>query len=544
MTVRGREHTPVLIVGAGPVGAIAALTLARHQVPSVVIERSMHPSVHPKMDFINARTMELLRQLGLADAVREIGIASHHSTDFLWTRGFAEPPVMVWHQPSVDEMRRQFSAINDGTAPVEPYQRVLGSLLERLLRQAMVDHPLIELRCGHSFADVEQAADGLTVTVVDRTDAARHAVTVDYLVGCDGARSAVRRCLGIEQEESGAATAFCSVYFRSHDPVLRRYGRAFLTIAAAGLNLVSRDEDALWTASFPTGEQGLFVTDPIAVVQQRLGVPFAVDEIISVAHWEGELAVASAYRKGRAFLAGDAAHHFYPAGAHGVNTGVGDAVDLGWKLAATLNGWGGPALLDSYEAERRPVAVFNRELCAELLEVGRRFSRLAAAGISSEHLAGLLEVQAHQIDNLGVHFGHRYTDSPVIAAEKGDPPQWTWREVTGSTWPGGRAPSVRLSSGEQLFDRLGTSFTLVDVSGSGLGADLVGQAAMRGIPMTYLALDDPAVRACYERDLVLVRPDHYVAWRADHVPENWGDIVNTVTGRRTARAEPDPAILL
>jgi 2-polyprenyl-6-methoxyphenol hydroxylase-like FAD-dependent oxidoreductase len=531
-------------VGAGPVGAITALTLARHGVPSVVIERSIRPSMHPKMDFINARSMELLRQLNLADAIRESGIASHHSTDFLWTRGFHEPPVMVWHQPSVDEMRRQYAAVNDGTAPVEPYQRVLGSTLERLLREALVEHPLIDLRPGHSFADLEAAADGVTVTVVDQTEAARNAVTADYLVGCDGARSAVRRSLGIGLDETGEATAFCSVYFRSSDPVLRRYGRAFLTIAAAGLNLVSRDEDELWTASFPTGEQGLLVTDPIAVVQQRLGVPFAVDEVISVAHWEGELALASAYRRGRAFLAGDAAHHFYPSGAHGVNTGLGDAVDLGWKLAAAVNGWGGPRLLDSYEAERRPVAVFNRELCAELLEVGRRFGRLAASGIPSEHLAGLLEIQAHQIDNLGVHFGHRYGGSPVIAVEKGDPPQWTWREITSTTWPGGRAPSVRLSSGDQLFDRLGTSFTLVDVSGSGLGCGLVEQAAARRIPMTYLPLDDPAVRACYERDLVLVRPDHYVAWRSDHAPQNWGEIVDTVTGHGTAGPQSDPAILL
>src|SRR5262249_4556024 len=158
-------------------------------------------------------------------------------------------------------------------------------------RDEAAKHPLIEVWSGHAFTNVEPGSDQVTATVVDQAASARKTITADYLVAGDGARSTVRRCLGVGLDETGESGTFCSVYFRSRDPQLRRYGRAFLTIAAAGLNLVSRDEDELWTASFPIGAHDGFVTDPIAVVQQRLGTEFAVDELISVAQWEGALAI-------------------------------------------------------------------------------------------------------------------------------------------------------------------------------------------------------------------------------------------------------------
>ncbi len=522
--------TPVLIVGAGPVGAVLALELAHHNVPSMVVERSVRPSPHPKMDYVNGRSMELIRRLGLTAAIRERGVEPHYATDFLWTLGFDQPPVLVWHHPSVDQMRQRFVAVNDGTAPAEPYQRIQGSLLEALMREAARDHPLVDLREGWTLSDLHQDPTGVRATVIDAETRSRHAVTARYLAGCDGANSTVRRCLGIPVDQAGVSTRHCSVYFTSRDPVLRRHGRAFLTIGARGLNLVSRDEKDLWTASMPIPTDDLFAADPIALIQERLGVDFEVDEVLSVAQWEGALTVATRYRRGSAFLVGDAAHQFYPAGGHGANTGIADAVDLGWKLAASLAGWGGPGLLASYELERRPVALFNRELCARLLEASRTFGRLAAAGVSIDQLAGVLEQEVYQVDDLGVHFGYRYSASPVICHEPGIAPAWQWRSITATTWPGGRAPAVLLSDGSQLFDRLGTGFTLVDLSGQGFGRPLVKEAERRTIPMSLLALDDAAVRACWERDLVLVRPDHHVAWRDDVPPADWDAILNRITG--------------
>ena len=541
-----RSDTPVLIVGAGPVGCILALELARHDVPSILIERSLTPSRYPKMDYINGRSMELLRRLGLAEEIRERGVSPQLPSNFLWTRGFDEPPVALWEYASPAELMRRAAEINDGSMPVEPYQRVQGSLLEEIVRRRVRETPLVDFREGWSFTGLRQDArderderdardaQGAEVDVVDTTTDTRHTIRAGYVAACDGAGSQVRRSLDIPVDALAAHTTHCSVYFRSGDPVLRRYGRAFVTIAARGLTLVSRDEDDTWTGSFVIPDGAPSPSDPIASIRERLGADFTADEVLNVSQWQGTLSVARSYRRGAAFLLGDSAHQFYPVGGHGANTGIADAVDLGWKLAGRVQGWGGPVLLDSYAAERRPVALFTREMCANLLEVYRRFPRLVQQDATRGQIAGFLDEEIYQLDNVGIHFGYRYAASPVVHHEDGVEPDWRWRKITPTTWPGGRAPAVRLADGTQLFDRLGTGFTLVDLSGRAAGERLVKEAARRSVPMTHLQVDDAEVRACWERDLVLVRPDQHVAWRADSVPDDHDAVVDLVCGHPAA----------
>jgi 2-polyprenyl-6-methoxyphenol hydroxylase-like FAD-dependent oxidoreductase len=529
----GNQTTPVLIVGGGPAGTILALELAHHNVSSVLVERSPQPSPHPKMDYADGRSMELLRRLGLADPVRAAGIDPDYSMDVLWTRGFDEPPVLVWHHPSVNQMRQRYAAVNDGTAPAEPYQRVPGSRLETLLRDAARAHPLVDLREGWTLCDLRCAVGDVTATLVGPGATGRHTVNAAFLVGCDGARSTVRRCLDIPMDGLGPPTPYCSVYFVSGDPALRRHGRAFVTIGPRGLTLVSRDERTEWTASIPLPRHHPATVDPIATVRELLGVNFTVDEVISVRQWEGSLAVATSYGAGPVYLVGDAAHQTLPNGGFGANIGIADAVNLGWKLAASIKGWGGPHLLDSYEKERRPAALFHREMCASLIDVWRRFHRLTAAGASREQLAGVLEQEVHRVDTVGVQFGTRYTHSPVIWPEEGSPPLWRWDRITPTTWPGARVAAVRLADGTQMLDLLGPDLTLVDLSGRRIGEPLARSAVERGIPVTHRPVDDPAVRACWERDLILVRPDHHVAWRGDEPPESWDAVLDRVTGSKS-----------
>jgi 2-polyprenyl-6-methoxyphenol hydroxylase-like FAD-dependent oxidoreductase len=518
--------TPVLIVGTGAVGAILALELARNGVSSMMIGQT--PTSPPRTSYINGRSMELLKRLGLTGPIRERGVDPDSSTDFFWTQGFHDPPVHVWHHPSVNQVRRRYAAVNDGTAPAEPYQRVDASVLDDICRSSTLDQPLVDLRPGWVIVDLALSADGATVKVSCADTRASQTVWARYVADCHGPNSSLRRHLDIPMDDADVPPQQFTVYFRSNDPSLRRHSDAFVITDANGVTLVSRDERDGWTGSVATN--GVVNADPVATISERLGISFSVDRVASVARSGGSLTVAKTYRRGAAYLVGDAAHRLSSVGGYGENTAIADAVDLGWKLAASVNGWGGPQLLASYEKERRPVALFNRELSANLADVGHRFARLAESGASREHLAGVLEQDVHHLDNLGVHFGYRYESSPVVCHEEGEPPIWRWRRITATTWPGGRAPAVRMADGSQLFDRMGIGFTLVDLSGSGLGTPLVDEARRRGVPMTHLPIEDAAVRACWERDLVLVRPDHHVAWRGDTPPEDCRQILDRVTG--------------
>ncbi len=524
-------HPPVLVVGAGPVGAVLALELACHGVASVLVDRSLTTSPHPKMDYLNGRSMELLHRLHLDAEIRARGVAPEHPFTFIWSRDFAEPPIAVWHYASVRELSERIASVDDGTVPAQAHQRLQGSLLEKVLRERVAAEPLVSFRPGWALRELEQAPDGVRAVLVQTGTGVQDELRADYLVGCDGAGSLVRRQIGVGVSRLGPPTQHRDVYFRSTDPVLRRHGRAFLTVAAGGLTLVSRDEQDTWTGTVPLADEQSRAEDPVGLMRRNLGADFRVDEVLSVVEWEGSLGVSDAYRSGRVFLAGDAAHQLYPTGGHGANTGIGDAVDLGWKLAGAVAGWGGPALLESYQAERRPVALFNREMCANLLEVWLRFPRLVGGGASRQQLAGFLAHETYQMDNLGIHVGYRYAGSPVICHEDGEAPPWEWGRIVPTTWPGGRVPSVRLADAGAVFDRLGTGFTLVDMSGTQAGKGVLDAARRRGVPIMHLPLDDPAVRSVWQHDLVLVRPDQHVAWRGVVAPASWDPALERITGQ-------------
>lgn len=521
--------SPVLVVGAGPVGAMLALELARLGVPSVLLDRSTSPSAHPKMDYLNARSMQLLARVGLADEIRRRGVAPEHPFSFIWTRGFGEAPVAVWDYASVEEFTARIERTEDGRLPSQAHQRLQGSLLEDILRVELRRSPLVDFREGWSFEGLAQHEDCVTATVREVGGPAR-TIRARYVAGCDGASSAVRDSAGITVAQLGPTTHHRDVYFRSADPALRRHGRAFLTVAGRGLTLVSRDEIDTWTGTMLL-EDATAGLDPVDVMRAALGVDFAVDQVLSVVDWEGRLAIADSYRSGRVFIAGDAAHQFYPTGGHGANTGIVDAADLAWKLAGVVQGWAGTAVLDAYELERRPVAVFNREMCSNLLEVWLRFFRLVGGGTSREHLAGFLEHDRYQLDNLGIHVGYRYGASPLVVPDGTPAPAWEWNRLAPTTWPGCLLPAGRLPHGPWVDQALGHGFTLVDLSGDHVGKELVRQAEDRGVPMSHLAIDSPRLRELYERELVLVRPDHHVAWRGNQAPADWTQVLDRVTGR-------------
>jgi 2-polyprenyl-6-methoxyphenol hydroxylase-like FAD-dependent oxidoreductase len=517
----------VVIVGAGPVGATLALELAHHAVPSALVERLAWMSPYPKMDYLNGRTMEHMRRIGLVGDIRQHGIPTDHRFNFRWATSLDSPPIAIWDYPSVDETSQQLAGVNDGTAMLEPYHRVPGSMFEEVLRRRARSHPLVTMYEGWRFTELDDSRDEASVRIVCERTGEERTLRARYVVGCDGAGSSVRDQSGIGVDAEAPATRHCDVYFRCADPALTRYGLFFLTIFTHGITLVSRNGQDVWTATFQLPE-GPAPERPASIVEERLGI--TIDDVYNVAFWQGRLGIAQVYRQSSIFLAGDAAHQFYPTGGYGANTGIGDAVDLGWKLAARLKDWGGERLLDSYESERRPVALFNRAMSARLLEVWRRFPRLAAESIPRERITGYLQEEASQIDNAGVEFDIRHAGSPVICHEPGPPPPWSWREIAATTWPGNRAPSMRLPDGSALFDHFGTELTLVDMTEDGIGGPLARHAHTRGIPMTHLEVRSADVRRVWQRDLVLVRPDQHVAWRGDRPPADWDVLLDHVTG--------------
>lgn len=529
------EPVPVLVVGAGPVGMAAALALARHGVRCVLIDQGFETSVHPKLDYVNSRSMEFFRELGVADDVRAAGVGPGHRADVIWSTGLAGEPITTWELPSVAEQWRAIAEHNDGTQPAEPSQRISQIDLEPVLRARCRSEPLIELRCGLRFDTLVQDADGVTSHLVDTMNSETVRLRSRYVIGCDGASSQVRDSVGIGEagfDVPGLPGAFM-VHFKSRDlKNLHRHGR-FWHYFAFRYIIIAQDEADTWTAHVNGMEPSEFDTppaDPAAFLLDIMQTDLKIDKVLLTSRWRPGFSIADRFRAGRVLLAGDSAHRMFPTGGYGMNTGIGDAVDAAWKIAALVKGFGGPALLDSYEAERRPVGLRNLQTSHRHLGVHLKAGALLREGASRQTVATLLETERGENEYAGIELGYRYSGSPVICHEEGPEPPWRPGEYTPTTWPGSRPPSLLLQDGTALYDRLAPSFTLVDFTGDGRADELLREAAAQRLPVRHTVVNDAGARQIWERDLVLLRPDHHVAWRGNSTPADPSAVVRLVRG--------------
>lgn len=545
------ENVPVVVVGAGPVGMMTALELAHHGVACLLAEQNAGPTVHPKMEFTNPRTMEHHARLGLAADIRRAGVPAEYSFDVVWSTGLDGERLAVWQQPSVEQKWRLIKERNDGSQPSQPYQRISQAELEPLLLAHCRANPLIDVRSNWRFESLSQEEDTVTATFRDLTDDSARLVRSRYLAACDGASSKVRQVVGIALGGAGIADeaggqvrdlpAAYSVTFQSTDKDnLFRHGY-FWHYFTSRYVLISLDEAGTW--AFHAMRQEDFdppPTDPAAWIRSLLNVDLAIDRVQVTSRWTPRYLIADSYRSGRVLLAGDAAHQMFPSGSHGMNTGAGDAVDLGWKLAALINGYGGPNLAASYDAERRPVGLRNLTMSRRHLDVHFEYMRLRDAGATPEQLGRYLADQPGENTYEGVYLGYRYAQSPIICGDGTSEPVSDPLRYIPSTWPGARPPSLLLPDGGQLFEKFGREFTLLDTVGDGRADALLNAAAERGLPLRHLVVQDRRVRELWERDLTLVRPDQHVAWRGNRVPGDAAGVVDKVRGaaaRPTRRAE-------
>lgn len=515
------KQVPVLIAGGGPVGMTLACELSRRGIACLLVERNPATTRHPKMDITNARSMELFRRLGVVDALRAVAVPESSNFDVSWITSLTGHELHRFRYPSVTDWRRLIADRNDGSMPCEPPMRVSQVEIEPVLQRAVQAAPMVEARWGVELEDVAQDGEGVTA-ILRTADGAAEQVRCRYLAGCDGGTSRVRQCLGIRLEGQSRVQQRFLTHFRSTDTeLLQRWGIAWHYQSAAGTLIAQNDKD-IWTLQtrWPQ-ETPPEDVDIAGLLRGFAGRDFS-HEILVANAWTPHFVVAERYSGGRVLLAGDAAHQYVPTGGYGMNTGIGDACDLGWKLAAVLQGYGGARLLASYQRERRPVGLRNcdaarrhSEKRAEIAAVYREAGDLTSPAADAARGRAGLRIGAignAENESFGIELGYIYADSEVICADPGaDIPNDPLHYIP-TTAPGVRMPSVLLAGGTPIFDRLGLWFTLVCFGAAPSNA-LVAAAARRGVPLDVLRIDDPATVRVYGRGLLLIRPDQHIAWR-------------------------------
>jgi 2-polyprenyl-6-methoxyphenol hydroxylase-like FAD-dependent oxidoreductase len=516
--------TEVLIVGAGPVGLTLAVDLGQRGVRCVLVERKPAPQFLPKMERCNARTMEIFRRMGLAAKVRAAGLPAEVPMDVYIVRALNQPPLLRHAYPSVAEARRQIDACTDGTMPLEPYQLISQYTLEPLLKSVAESLPSVTVKYDCEFQSFEQ--DGFAVTTKIRSQGELSEIKSSYLVGCDGGSSAVREQLGIGLSGDGDLLRFYQALYRC-DELFDRIpigsgpgkGRHYHVADEQHTFLIMQDSTRHWTLHARVGED----RDMARQFEKTIGVPVKY-EMLYVGEWKQNLLLADSYGKGRVFLAGDAVHLVIPTGGLGMNSGVGDAIDLGWKLEATLRGWGGPKLLATYEIERRQVGERN-VAASRYASQGRRKWRGLWRDL--DELVRVAEVEQRKSNEMiGAELGYRYKGSPIIADEPGGPED-DWHKYQPTSWPGVRLPHVWLDGHVPVQDRIGRGYTLLRLRDHDTGQL---QKAMQSAPFEVLDIREDRARELYGYDLLLLRPDMHVAWRGNQPPAAPAQLAALVTG--------------
>ncbi len=513
------EETPVLIIGGSLVGLTTAALLGHHGVPALSVERHPGTAIHPRAGHFQLRTLEILRELGLEDAARRKSLELYHP------RGGINSVESL----AGEELAVYVADVNEGVEGLSPTRRLFlnQDSLEPLLRERALELGAT-IRNRTEAVGVEQDDDGVTVTLRDLDSGEESTVRSQYVVAADGNRSPMRTRLGIAMEGYGLLSRSITIYFRAdvaellrdriqgviyvHNPDLRGFfridrtgGKGFLVINTVGED-VTRPEAV-------NVSEGLTEERVRALLQSAIGVPDMPVEILDVAHWHAEANVASRFSEGRVLLAGDAAHVVPPNGGFGGNTGVGDAHNLAWKLAAVIKGEAGPALVDTYDAERRPIG---------RLMVEQAYTRYASRVVPER---GTDDVEPF-IPDINLEIG-TVVRSAAVVSEPGDDGALQLDPSQTGGRPGTRAPHVPIGDGSTL-DLMGRGFVLLagpegeEIAVPGVTTHIVDAA---GFPEAYGI--GPAGAA-------LVRPDGIVAWRSSGPAAP--DAVSDVLARITATA--------
>ncbi|MFC7514610.1 FAD-dependent monooxygenase [Herbaspirillum sp. GCM10030257] len=542
MISQAGQKVQVLIVGAGPTGLALAIELGHQGVSCMVVEKNDRVGYAPRAKTTNVRTREFLRRWKIADKLRAaspLGVNYPSNVVFV-TR------LSGYRLASFDNAF--YCAPGRNPLYSEHAQWVPQYTLEEVLRAHAETLPTVQLRFNCELKSIEQDVNFVRVLVHDRAQEKDFSVDAAYLVGADGARSTVRDAIGAKLEGTYGLSRNYNIVF--HAPGLDKahdHGQAVMYWQINGdvPSLIGpMDRGDKWFFMPTKMPEGVKINDGDAkeLIHKATGIDLPY-EVLSTDEWAASRFLADRYRDRRIFLAGDACHLHPPFGGYGMNMGIADGVDLGWKLAAALQGWGGPKLLDSYELERRPVhesvldesvanhAMLGNQLWTDGLEDDSEIgSRLRSEVGQRIQLAKLRE-----FSTLGVVLGYHYDQSPVIVSDGTVAPAKDFINYVPSARPGHRAPHAWMHDGTSLYDHFGMGFTLLvtDDVGDDIVETVRRQAHAAGVPLVVLRPIEAGIAQLYGSRLTLIRPDQHVAWRGDDWPPHSMYLFERVTGRST-----------
>lgn len=542
------EKVPVLIVGAGPVGLAMAIDLGWRGIRCMLIDQSDGSINTPKLGAVGIRTMELCRRWGIAERIRNTPYQRDYGLSMVFCTTIAGHLLARHEYPSLEA---------DLVPPESPEKKWRCPQLwfDPCLAECVRALPSVTMSYRTRLESFEDRGTSVIAQVTDLQTGATRAVEADFLVGCDGPGSTVRRQLGIEMLGNPVLDYSVAIFFRSKGLAQQKYkseAERYYFIDRAGWwgNISAMDGRELWRLTVPSDETGVpeIAAKADHWVRRALGTDDISFEIINALPWRRSQLTAASYGDGRVLIAGDSAHTMSPTGGLGMNTGLGDVDNLGWKLQAALAGWAGPRLISSYSIERKPIGERNAAASAKNY-FALKVSAADCAVVMDETPEGeavrravgsrIAQATKAEWEQLGIHLGYRYHNSPIVVSDGSEAPPDRQSEYEQTACPGHRAPHVWLEGGSKgtfavgrsTLDLFGREFVLLRFADRAPDATgMLDAARARGVPLRVVDIENPQAAEVYGRRLVLVRPDGHVAWRSDEPPSDPNRLLDTVRG--------------